>query len=219
MFDTILFDLDGTLVNSAKGITEAVRYALESMGYPPLPYETREKFIGPSIRSSFQKYCGASEEEAEALLRAYRVYYAEKGLHETEPYPGIRELLERLREAGKRLFVATAKPTAYSRTILEEWELDGYFEEIVGASFDKKAETKDKIIALAVSMAESDSILMVGDTIFDVEGARANGLPTLGVLYGFGDHDALRAMQPEYLVETVEEIGELLCSSTSITLP
>lgn len=212
MYDTILFDLDGTLINSALGITEGVRYALESLGYPPLPYAVREKFIGPPIRDSFLRYSGVSEEEAAKLLEAYRVYYADRGLHEATPYPGIPALLERLRAAGKRLYVATAKPTAYSRTILEEWKLDGYFEEIVGAGFDKNFETKDKIIALAVSMAKSDNILMVGDTVYDVLGARANGLLTLGVLYGFGDKDALRAMKPEYLVETVEEIGERICS-------
>ncbi|MBE7024718.1 MAG: HAD family hydrolase [Ruminococcaceae bacterium] len=212
MYDTILFDLDGTLVNSAEGITEGVRFALENMGYPPLPYETREKFIGPPIRDSFQKYCGVDEETATALLAAYRVYYADKGVHQTVPYDGIPELLQKLKEAGKELFVATAKPTVYSRIILEEWNLAGFFEEIVGAGFDKNFETKDKIVKLAASMATGKRILMVGDTVFDVEGARVNGLPTLGVLYGFGDHEALCAVRPEYLVNTVEEMEELLCS-------
>lgn len=212
MYDTILFDLDGTLVNSAEGITEGVRYALEALHLPPLPYETREKFIGPPIRASFQKYSGVDAETAEALLAAYRVYYAETGLHRCVPYDGIRELLEKLTEAGKELFVATAKPTTYSRTILEEWKLAGYFKEIVGAGFDKNFETKDKIVALAASMATNEKIVMVGDTVFDVEGARACGLPTVGVLYGFGDHEALRQASPEHLVHTVEEIGELLCS-------
>lgn len=212
MFDTILFDLDGTLINSAEGITGGVEYALEALGYPPLPYEIREKFIGPPLRGSFQKYCGVSEEEAERLLETYRVYYAERGVYETKPYQGIPALLEKLKKAGKELFVATAKPTKYSRIILEKWELAHYFEEIVGAGFDKNFDSKDKIIALAVSMAKGKNILMVGDTVFDVEGARANGLPTLGVLYGFGDKEAFLRTKPEYLAETVEEIGELLCS-------
>ncbi|MBE7062557.1 MAG: HAD family hydrolase [Ruminococcaceae bacterium] len=212
MYDTILFDLDGTLVNSAEGITEGVRYALESLHFPALPYAVREKFIGPPLRESFQKYCGVDEETAGKLLAAYRVYYAEKGLHQAVPYDGIRELLEKLTKAGKELFVATAKPTVYSRTILEEWKLDGFFKEIIGAGFDKNFETKDKIVALAASMATNEKIVMIGDTVYDVEGARACGLPTVGVLYGFGDREALRQARPEHLVQTVEEIGELLCS-------
>lgn len=212
MYDTILFDLDGTLVNSAEGITEGVRYALEKLGYPPLAYEIREKFIGPPLRGSFQKYCGVSEEAAEDLLAAYRIYYAETGLHKCVPYTGIRALLEKLTKAGKELLVATAKPTTYSRIILEEWELAGFFKEIVGAGFDKNFDSKDKIVALAASMAKHEKIVMVGDTVFDVEGARASGLPTIGVLYGFGDKDALRASRPEHLVNTVEEIGEILCN-------
>lgn len=212
MFDTILFDLDGTLINSAEGITGGVEYALKAHGYPPLPYEIREKFIGPPLRGSFREYCGVSEEEAEQLLATYRVYYAERGVHETKPYPGIPALLEKLKKAGKALFVATAKPTKYSRIILEEWNLAHYFEEIVGAGFDKNFDSKDKIIALAMSMAKGKDFLMVGDTVFDVIGARANGVPTLGVLYGFGDKEAFLEAKPEYLAETVEEIGELICS-------
>ncbi len=210
MYSTILFDLDGTIINSAEGITEGVRYALESQKLPPLPYGVREKFVGPPLRASFMRYCGVDEDMAEKLLASYRVYYGEKGLRQCVPYDGIRELLEDLCARGRELFVATAKPTVYSRAILEFWKLDGYFKEIVGAGFDKNFDTKDKIVALAKSMASHEDIVMVGDTIYDVEGARANSLPTIGVLYGFGDHDALRAAKPAYIVETVEEIGGLV---------
>ncbi len=210
MYSTILFDLDGTIMNTAEGITEGVRYALEKLGYPPLPYDTREKFIGPPLRESFCRYCGVDADTAEVLLAEYRVFYADKGLHLAKPYDGIRELLESLAARGRELFVATAKPTAYSRIILEEWKLDGYFKEIVGAGFDRTLDSKDKIVGLAKSMATHEDIVMVGDTVYDVEGARANGLPTIGVLYGFGDHEALLAAKPAYIVETVKEIGGLV---------
>ncbi len=210
MYKTVFFDLDGTLINSAEGITEGVRVALETFDLPPLAYEVREKFVGPPLRESFVRYCGVDAEMAEKLLAEYRRYYAERGLHECRPYAGVRELLEALRERGRELFVVTAKPTSYSRIILEEWELAGYFKEIVGASFDKKMDKKEQIVRAAMRLTESDSIIMVGDTIYDVEGARANGLPTIGVLYGFGDHAALRASRPEFLVETVEEIGGIV---------
>ncbi len=205
MFDSVLFDLDGTLINSAEGITEGVRYALKKHNKPSISYELREKFIGPPIRDSFMKICGADAETAAQLLATYREYYAEKGLHQCVPYQGIRELLERLRNKGKTLLVATAKPTLYSRIILDEWELSGYFQEIVGAEFNKNFETKDKIVALAKTMAVGKSV-MVGDTIYDVLGAHANDLPAIGVLYGFGDHAELYASKPEYIAASVEEI-------------
>ncbi len=205
MFDTVLFDLDGTLINSAEGITEGVRYALEKHHKNLIPYEEREKFIGPPIRESFIKVCGMDAETADTLLQTYRAYYKEKGLHQCVPYDGIRELLERLKSKGKTLLVATAKPTTFSRTILEEWKLDGFFKEIVGAGFDKNFETKDKIVALAKSMATGKSV-MVGDTIYDVFGARANDLPIIGVMYGFGNHAEFLASKPDYIANTVEEI-------------
>ena len=210
MYQTVFFDLDGTLINSGEGITEGVRVALEAFGLPPLPYEVREKFVGPPLRASFVKYCDVTEEMAEKLLAEYRRYYAERGIHQCVPYDGVRTLLEELQERGRELFVVTAKPTSYSRTILEEWKLSGYFKEIVGASFDKKMDKKEQIVRATMDMTKSDNIIMVGDTVYDVEGARANGLPTIGVLYGFGDHAALRASKPEFLVETVEEIGGIV---------
>ncbi len=210
MFDTVLFDLDGTIMNTEEGITEGVRYALEKMHLPPLPFEIRRLFIGPPLRESFVAYCGVDADAAEMLLKEYRVFYAEKGLHLAKPYAGIRTLLEDLTAHGKELFVATAKPTIYSRTILEEWELDGFFKEIVGAGFDKNFDSKDKIVGLAKSMATHKDIVMVGDTKYDVEGARANGIPVIGVLYGFGKHEELFATKPDYIVNTVEEIGGLI---------
>lgn len=212
MYSTVLFDLDGTLANNAKGITEGVRYALSALGFPPLPYEVREMFVGPPLRASFQKYCGVSEAVAEELVAKYREYYREKGVFEAEAYEGIPELLKKLRNAGKELFVATAKPTVFSKMLLTHIGLAGYFTEIIGAGFDKHFDTKEKIVALAKSMAKGREIIMVGDTVYDVEGARANDLPTIGVLYGFGDKEALRESKPEYLVETVEEIGGILCN-------
>lgn len=206
MYDTVFFDLDGTLVNSAEGITKGVLYALEQYKMSPLSYPELVKFIGPPIRDSFQRFCGATEAEADLLLAAYRAYYAEKGQYQVEPFDGIHALLERLVQKGKKLYVATAKPTGFSNTILKNLELYGYFEEVIGAGLDKNFETKEKIVALAKSKAASDNIVMVGDTVYDIRGARENGIPTIAVLYGFGDHDAICAEKPQYIAETVEDI-------------
>ncbi len=210
MYKTILFDLDGTILNTAEGITEGVRIALEGKGLPPLSYEIRKMFIGPPLRDSFQKYCGVDEETAEQLLADYRVFYSTEGLHLARPYAGIEKLLKRLQNEGKELFVATSKPTGYSKIMLDEWNLSGYFKEIVGAGMGKTMDAKDKIIAYCLSKAESTEAIMVGDTMYDIIGAHKNNIPAAGVLYGFGDHDELRASKPLYIAETVEELGGIL---------
>ena len=123
MYKTILFDLDGTILNTAEGITEGVRIALEGRGMPPLSYETRKMFIGPPLRDSFQKYCGVDADTAEELLADYRVFYGTEGLRLAKPYEGIENLLKSLCESGKELFIATSKPTSYSIIMLDEWGL------------------------------------------------------------------------------------------------
>lgn len=210
MFKTILFDLDGTILNTAEGITEGVRIALEGKGLPPLPYEICKMFIGPPLRDSFQKYCGVDAELAEELLADYRVFYGTEGLHLARPYDGIENILKKLKEGGKELFIATSKPTGYSEIMLDEWGLSGYFKEIVGAGMGKSMDAKDKIIAYCLSKAESKEAIMVGDTVYDVIGAHKNNIPAVGVLYGFGDHKELRASKPLYIAETVEELGGIL---------
>ncbi len=210
MYKTILFDLDGTILNTAEGITEGVRIALEGRGLPPLPYEIRKMFIGPPLRDSFQKYCGVDAEMAEQLLADYRVFYGTEGLHLAKPYEGIKAFLKRLYESGKELYIATSKPTEYSKIMLDEWGLSGYFKEIVGAGMGKSMDAKDKIIAYCLHVATSKEAVMVGDTMYDVIGAHKNNIPAIGVLYGFGDHAELRASKPEYIVETVAEIGGIV---------
>lgn len=206
MFSTILFDLDGTIMNTAQGITNGVKYALEKYGMEPLDYETRKRFIGPPIRDSFIKYSGVDDSVAEELLTLYREFYSKEGLLQCEPYEGIEELLSDLRRQGRTLYVATAKPTPYSKAILDHWKLSKYFKEIVGAGFDKNFETKDKIVKYVCEIAEDKNVIMVGDTCFDVYGAKAAGIPCIGVLYGFGDHEELYASKPEYIAETVSNI-------------
>ncbi len=207
---TILFDLDGTIMNSAEGITEGVRLSLETFGLPTLPYSTLEKFIGPPLRDSFVGYCGVSEELAEELLTDYRKYYAKTGLYKCKPYPGIPKLLEQLLKKGDELMIATSKPTEFAKTVLKSWKLDGYFSEIIGAGFTKNSDSKGRIVAVCIEKAKHDEILMVGDTVFDVEGARENQIPAVAVLYGFGDREELKAAKPSYIAETVEELGGIL---------
>lgn len=206
MSDLVLFDLDGTLLDTAEGITKGIEFGLEKSGIAPLPYSVRRRFIGPPLRGSFMKYCGIDAEMAEQVLVHYREYYGETGIYECKPYEGIRELLAFLKERGYTLYTATAKPTQYAVSMLEKWELSGFFKDIIGASFDKSLETKEKIIKCVLDMEQSRDAVMIGDTVYDIEGARLNSIPSIGVLYGFGSKEEIMAAEPDFIAETVGDI-------------
>lgn len=190
-YETIYFDLDGTLTDSGPGITSAVAYALRAMGYPvPEPASLR-RFIGPPLSYSFQAYEGMSPEDAQRAVAQYRVYYNDRGKFENAPYPGIEDLLKRLQAQGKRLYVATSKPEGLSVEILDHFGLSRYFARIAGSTLDDTRSTKAQVLKYALDMGGRDRAVMVGDRRFDVEGAAENGLPCVGVLYGYGSREEL----------------------------
>ena len=186
-FKAILFDLDGTLTDSGEGITKCAALALGHFGLPiPAPSEMR-KFVGPPLRDTFMKY-GVKKEDVEEAIRVYRSRYTTVGKFENFPYPGIRELLEKLKNQDHRLFVATSKPEHMSVEILDKFELSQYFEIIAGATLDKGRDSKEAVIAYLLERTGGvDSAIMVGDTAFDVLGAKAHGIPTIGVAWGYGE--------------------------------
>ena len=135
-FKHYLFDLDGTLTDSSPGIVNSVLYALKMTGAPVLPREKLMAFLGPPLIDSFRNYCGASEEEAQELLRHYRKYYAEKGILENALYAGIPELLDALHRSGVSIYMATSKPEYFARQIVDHFGLSRYFA-FIGGSFNK----------------------------------------------------------------------------------
>lgn len=209
-FENILFDLDGTIMDTSEGITAGVEYAINKLGLKKLDAATKRLFIGPPLRASFQKYCEIDEETAERALAEYRIYYGGGGLYGCTPYEGIENLFASLEAAGKTLYVATAKPTDYSVKILEKWGLCKYFKKVIGASFDKSLDSKDKIIECVVKETGKENTVMIGDTYFDILGAHKNGIKSIGVLYGFGDAAELAAAKPEFTAKTVAELSEML---------
>lgn len=207
-----LFDLDGTLTDSGRGITNSVKYALAKYGVMNPEMDTLLKFVGPPLADSFQKYYGLSAEESKQAIVYYREYYTAGGMFENEVYEGIPELLKSLKEAGKTLIVATSKPEDYARQILEHFELARYFDCIAGASMDETRVKKDEVIDYALSQCEipeKGQIVMIGDREHDIFGAKKNGLASIGVLFGFGDREELEAAGADYIVETPEEIAAI----------
>ena len=205
-----LFDLDGTLTDSGEGIINCAALALKHFGLPVPDRKAMSVFVGPPLRDTFLKF-GVRPEQVEEALAVYRSRYTTVGKFENTPYPGIRELLEKLTADGHRLYVATSKPETVSVEILEHFDLSRYFQEIAGATFSKERETKADVIAyLLKKIPAGTPCLMVGDTQFDVLGAAAHGIATVGVSWGYGNTDSLRSAGAAAIADTPEELYRIL---------
>ena len=193
MYKNILFDMDGTLIDSSHGVLASVAYALEQMGEPLPNHETLLRFLGPPLVDSFSAYCGMTQERATEAVAHYRVYYEAGGIDDFTLYPGVIEMLTSLSNSGLRLAVATSKPEVFAAHVIEKAGMKPYLSALCGALLPRGRDEKKEVIAALLQkegflLQES---LMVGDRCFDVEGAAACGLGALGVLYGFGSGEEL----------------------------
>lgn len=212
-YDIILFDLDGTLTDSAPGILNSVRYACRKLGLE-LPAEaTLRKFLGPPLIDSFRTLVGLSDAEADRAVSAFREYFPTKGIFENEVYPGIPALLADLKAAGKTVVIATSKPEDFAKRIMEHFDLARYCDFVCGATMDETRTDKAEVIAYALETAgitDKSRVVMVGDREHDVIGAKKNGLPCVGAVYGYGSAEELTAAGADALAETVEELHTIL---------
>ena len=210
MKKTVLFDLDGTLTDSGEGIINCAALALRHFGLPVPSREEMRVFVGPPLYETFQKF-GVPAEKTDEAIRVYRSRYIPTGMFENTPYPGVKALLEALKSEGYTLYVATSKPEEMSVTILEKFGLAPYFDRICGASTDTSRSTKDAVIAylLAQSGAKEDMV-MVGDTKYDVLGAKAHGIPTIGVSWGYGSVTEMMDAGAVAIADTTQQLLELI---------
>ena len=211
-----LFDLDGTLTDPKEGITTCVQYALHSLGIEEPDLDRLESFIGPPLKDSFMEFYGMDEEQAQAAVKKYRERFNDKGLYENEIYPGIAPMLQMLSEKGFRLAVASSKPTVFVEKILEHFGIRQYFKVVVGSELDGSRTSKDQVVMEALRQLFGakpilyHEVYMIGDRRFDVEGARAMKVESVGVTYGYGGMEELRDAHADYIVESVEELREFL---------
>jgi len=205
-FDTVLFDLDGTLTDPKVGITTSIRYALDAMGIAHDPRDDFTWCIGPPIQRSFERLVGA--DKASEGVTHYRRRYGATGLFENELFDGIDATLASLVAQGIRLFVATSKVHAFARPIVAHFGLDRHFIAVEGAEMDGTRSDKAEVIAhvLATHGVEPARAIMIGDREHDIIGARKNGLRNIGVLYGYGDAAELRAAGADALCATPGDI-------------
>lgn len=206
----ILFDLDGTLTDSGEGITKCAQLALDHFGIRIEDRTQLRCFVGPPLRESFPKF-GVPEERVEEAIAVFRSRYLTVGKFENIPYPGIENLLRTLKEQGYRLYVATSKPESTAVEILDKFGLSPYFTRICGASMDSGRDSKEAVIAYLLELeGRAQKTVMVGDTAFDVVGAAAHGIPTIGVSWGYGDIDEMLKAGACAIAHTPDELEELL---------
>jgi len=213
-YQTILFDLDGTLTDSQEGITKSVAYALAHFGIQVEDLSALRKFIGPPLSVSFPTFYGFGPEDTQVAVAKYRERFTDVGWAENAVYPGVEPLLQRLQRAGKRLILATSKPEVQALRIMDHFGLSRYFDLICGPdlaapSHYGKAEVIRDALARA-GITQREGIIMVGDRHHDIEGAHHLGIPAVGVLYGYGDRAELELCGADYIAADTTALEKLL---------
>lgn len=205
-FDVMLFDLDGTLTDSLPGITRSIQFALVQMGIALEDPGQLARYVGPPLAQTFEQAFHLSPADARRALAFYREYFAVTGIFENAVYPGIPELLAELAPSAT-LILATSKPTVYAERILAHFSLAPYFTAIIGSFLDGRRVEKAEIIHDALCTAPSHTrAVMIGDREHDILGARANGIATIGVNYGYALPGELVAARPDHLATSVEDL-------------
>ena len=210
MYKFLLFDLDGTLTESGPGIMNSARIALAHFGIEDCSDDELRRFIGPPLKDSFMNYYGFDEAKAQEAILKFREYYKLKGWCENKPYEGVPEMLETLKERGYKLIVATSKIEEQAVRICDHFGLSGFLTDIVGSNDGDRTLKKDVIdyVIEKDSLPDKSEVIMIGDREHDILGAKAAGIDSMGVLYGYGSRGELEAAGADLIADTVEDITE-----------
>ncbi len=206
-YDVVLFDLDGTMMDTSNGVINSVQYAMEKLGRERLADEKVRKFIGPPLHAAFVEYAGMDEEKAHQAVAAYRERYAPIGVLEYTAYPGISELIRDLKKAGKKVAVATGKPEKFARIILEKEKIMDCVDFITTPELTDTKDIKPLLVKRCLEKLGRNAV-MIGDRELDIHGALENGIDSIGVTYGFGSMDEFD--QATYIAKNVDEIRSIL---------
>ena len=207
-----LFDLDGTINESHRGVARCVAYAIDKMGFQPLPMETLKKFVGPPMMYSFPKFCGMNEEESRRAIALFQSVYDTEGIYENSVFPGIMELIRDLRSSGVKVAVATSKPQSAADEVVRYFGLLDLVDFVSGAYDDERPHTKAELILKACGefQISPENAVMIGDTEFDAAGAQGAKTDFIGVLYGYGTRQEMEKYGAHVFASTVEELRNLL---------
>ena len=236
-YDIVIFDLDGTLIDSRIGIHSSIVHTLKEMGVDAVDQALLSQFIGPPLIDSFQRICGMSEAEAERAVAVYKDYFAEEGIKGFEVYEGVQEMLWLLRASGVTMAIATTKDEVFAREIALNADFLPYLAAVIGSDREGTMLRKPELIAAALSALQvprisphsgesmprtpirgrnpsgtpdTPRIVMVGDHALDILGAKANNIASIAVTYGFGNNEELREAEPDHSAVSVTELRQLL---------
>lgn len=215
MYNYILFDLDGTLTDPKEGITRCVQYALKHFGIDEPDLDALTRFIGPPMRQSFREFYGFDDEKVEEAMVKYRERFNTVGIFENGAFEGVHQMLDTLKKKGKIIALATSKPEVQALRILEKYDLLKYFDCAVGSELDGTRGEKAEVILevfrrLKLSPSQQKQALMVGDRKFDILGAKACGIHSVGVRFGYAEENELEMAGADYIVGSVDELTEFL---------
>lgn len=211
-YDYILIDLDGTVIDSKPGIHRCIKMALDAKGVP-YTQAILDKMIGPPFRWSMKNFFNLEGDVVEDFIKIYRGEYDIRGWKECNVYDGVVEMLRDLKAAGKKVALATSKPLKFSSTIINGLDLAQYFDYVGGATDDSSGETKADVIYNcfdALGIKDKSKAIMVGDRLFDIEGAKECGIDSIGILWGYGDREELQKYEADYILETPKDVVDFL---------
>lgn len=218
-YQSILFDLDGTLTDSKEGILNTLVYTLNQFGINETDEATLLSFIGPPLRESFITYYNFSEEQCQKGIEIYRDHYRTIGVYQNCLFPGVLEFLQELKSRGYRLAIATAKGEWTANKVAEMFHIKHFFDFIVASNMAANRNHKHQIIELALTNWEDtpkESIVMIGDRNADIDGARRNGIDSIAVTFGYGSLEELQNAQPAFLARSFEHILEILAGKNYV---
>ncbi len=209
----LLFDLDGTITESAEGIINSVYYALTKAGMKVEDKNELYKFIGPPFHVSLSEYFNFNEEQVQETMGYYRERFSTIGIYENKLYDGIDTLLKELHENGKTIVLATSKPEIFAKRILDYFNITQYFTFVAGSNLDYTRAKKAEVIEYAMQSAgitDKDETIMIGDRLHDIEGAKAHGIKCIGVSYGYGSHEELEKYGADFVADTMDDIRRIV---------
>ena len=213
-FDYVIFDFDGTVVDTGEGILKSLQYSFREMGREVPPMEDLKKFIGPPIHYSYTHFYGVSEDEVGDYIRKYRERYKIKGIYESHLYDGMKELLESLKKKGVKLGIASSKPEHLIYSVADYLGITDFFDAIVGVKVDdSNHSTKAGLVTEAMKLLDAEDkskVLMVGDRKFDIDGAAGAGVKSCGALWGYGDEEEFRAHNADFIISAPEDVEKLI---------
>ena len=219
LYQYIIFDLDGTLIKSEEGLFDSITYALEKSGVDPGDRKDMKRMIGPVLWESFQKFYNMSAEEADRANAYFVEAYEKEGIYNASVYEGVENMLETLRNAGRILLVVTAKPRDMAERVLNHTGIDQYFQAVIGPARGNKKTDKGSLLKEALSFLaktgtdhfQKEQAVMVGDRMFDIQGAVETGIQSIGVLYGYGDRQELINAGATLLADTPADVVKCIC--------